>query len=80
MADSVARTRQTLGKPAPWLAEAMDGIIERHSQLNGADNDRLEALVPRIRSFSASYGPALAAWVEAWRCASTVDALELAAS
>jgi hypothetical protein len=80
MADSVARTRQTLGRPSPWLAEAMDGIIDRHSQLDASDKDRLDALIPTIRSFSIRYGSALPAWIDAWQWASNVDAIEIAAS
>jgi hypothetical protein len=73
LADGVRKTLDGLTRPAPWLEKDLLGIIERHSQIQPRETDKLKKLVPVIRSFCSHYGQALPGWVQAWQWASDED-------
>ncbi len=76
MANFVQKTFSGLPNPPSWLQQDFSAIIERHSQVQADDTQRLLALCPQIRGFSKRYGQALPTWTRVWRWAAGVDVLE----
>ncbi len=77
MADGVKKTLSDLNASAPWLQKDLQGIIERHSQLQPDDTLKLKSLVKPIQSFCSNYGQALPDWIKAWQWAATVELAEI---